>query len=138
MNLVIDGVGKQYGSDKWGVKNVDLEVGTGVHGLLGPNGAGKSTLMQVLTTVMKPTEGTVYWNDTDIVELPGTVRSVLGYLPQNPGVYPNLTLEEFLEYMAAIRGLDPEERVRFRNVLSELAADRVVILSTHIVPDTHR
>ncbi|AFK19611.1 ABC-type transport system ATP-binding protein [Haloferax mediterranei ATCC 33500] len=166
----------------------------GIHGLLGPNGAGKSTLMSILTTVMKPTSGTAFWEGTNILESPDTVRSVLGYLPQNFGVYPDLTLEEFLEYMAALRGLDsetasartdemisltnlvdvrnrklktfsggmrqrvgiaqallndpdlliadeptvgldPEERVRLRSALSNTAAGRVVILSTHIVPD---
>ncbi|WP_132059112.1 ABC transporter ATP-binding protein [Halorussus amylolyticus] len=194
MELRTNNLGKRYSSTTWGVKEIDLELGTGIHGLLGPNGSGKSTLMRMLTTVMAPTEGTAYWNDTDITESPDTVRSVLGYLPQDFGVYPDLTLEEFLEYIGALRGLnsettsariaelleltnlqqerdeklktfsggmrqrvgiaqallndpdllvvdeptvglDPEERVRFRNVLSEMAADRVVVLSTHIVPD---
>lgn len=194
MKLKLSGVGKEYGSGTWGVSDVDIEVGPGIHGLLGPNGAGKSTLMKIVTTVMKPTEGSVYWNDVDIVDSPEAVRSVLGYLPQDPGVYENLTLNEFLEYIGALRGLDsetlsarademmrltnlqdvgdqklrtfsggmrqragiaqallndpellvideptvgldPAERVRFRNVLSNLAADRIVLLSTHIVPD---
>lgn len=194
MALRTSSLGKKYDSATWGVRDIDLEFGTGIHGLLGPNGSGKSTLMRMLTTVMKPTEGSAYWNDVDITESPEAVRSVLGYLPQDFGVYPDLTLEEFLEYVGALRGLDsettsariaelleltnlerardqklktfsggmrqragiaqallndpellvvdeptvgldPEERVRFRNALSELAADRVVVLSTHIVPD---
>jgi ABC-type multidrug transport system ATPase subunit len=165
-----------------------------VIGLLGPNGAGKSTLMRMLATITKPTEGTVKWNDIDIIRSPDTLREVLGYLPQDFGVYPNLTGVEFLEYMAAIKGmdaktarrrisellvvvnlvdaakhplggysggmkqrvgiaqallndpqllivdeptvgLDPEERVRFRNLLSDLAGQRIIILSTHIVSD---
>ncbi len=75
-------------------------------GLLGPNGAGKATLMRILATITQPTQGTVKWNDTDIVKSPDILRSVLGYLPQDFGVYPNLTGVEFLEYMAAIKGLD--------------------------------
>jgi len=194
MNLSIENLGKQYGENTWGIRDLSLELEDGIHGLLGPNGAGKSTLMGILSTVMKPTTGTVYWNGTDIVESPAAVRSVLGYLPQEFGVYPDLTLEEFLEYVAALRGLDsetasaridemikltnladvrgrklktfsggmrqrvgiaqallndpdllivdeptvgldPEERVRLRSALANTASDRVVLLSTHIVPD---
>jgi ABC-2 type transport system ATP-binding protein len=193
MELRTDKVGKQYG-DTWAIQDVTLELGPGIHGLLGPNGAGKSTLMQLLTTISNPTEGTAYWNGVDITENPNAVRSDLGYLPQDFGVYPDLTLVEFLEYIGTLRGmngetlasridellrltnlegvrdrklrtfsggmrqragiaqalindpdllvvdeptvgLDPEERVRFRNVLSATATDRVVLLSTHIVPD---
>jgi len=194
MNLVTTNLGKQYRRDFWGLKDFSLEVGPGILGLLGPNGAGKSTFMRMLATITKPTEGTVTWNDTDIVKSPDTMRAVLGYLPQDFGVYPNLTAIEFLEYMAAIKGLngngtkkridellqvvnlaeaakrplvgysggmkqrvgiaqallndpqllivdeptvglDPEERVRFRNLLSDLSGERIVILSTHIVSD---
>lgn len=191
--LQTEGIGKQY-DEAWAVRDVTLSFDEGIHGLLGPNGAGKSTLMQMLTTLTEPTTGTAYWDGADLTESPDTVRSVLGYLPQDFGVYPDLTLEEFLEYVATLRGLDsetasarieeqlaltnlthvrdhrlgtfsggmrqrvgiaqalvndpellivdeptvgldPEERVRFRNVLSSIASDRVVILSTHIVPD---
>lgn len=194
MKLQTDGLGKQYGTDTWGIRDVSLELDEGIHGLLGPNGAGKSTLMGILSTVMKPTTGTAYWDGTDLVSSPDTVRSVLGYLPQDFGTYPDLTLEEFLDYVAALRGLDsetasaridemitltnlvdvrdrklktfsggmrqragiaqallndpeflivdeptvgldPEERVRLRNALTNTASDRVIILSTHIVPD---
>ncbi|AHG00312.1 ABC transporter ATP-binding protein [Halostagnicola larsenii XH-48] len=194
MNLRLANVGKRYAEDVWGVRGVDLELEQGIHGLLGPNGAGKSTLMRIITTVSEPTTGSAYWNGTDTVETPSAVRDVLGYLPQQFGVYPDLTATEFLEYIAALRGLDretadaridellsltnlqqardrklrtfsggmhqrvgiaqalvndpdllvvdeptvgldPEERVRFRNVLSSTASDRVVLLSTHIVPD---
>lgn len=194
MSLSIQNLGKRYTEDVWGVRNIDLELDTGVHGLLGPNGAGKSSLMRMITTVMEPTKGSIRWNGTDVLDSPGTIRSVLGYLPQDFGVYPDLTLEEFLEYVGALRsvdsktvaaridelialtnleqardrklktfsggmrqragiaqallndpgllvvdeptvGLDPEERVRFRNIISDLSSDRVVILSTHIVPD---
>ena len=194
MKLTISHLSKQYRADFWGLRDFDIELTPGVIGLLGPNGAGKSTLMRMLATITQPTEGTVKWNDTDIVKSPDTLRSVLGYLPQDFGIYPNLTGVEFLEYMAAIKGmdaksarkrieellvvvnlvnaakrplggysggmkqrvgiaqallndpqllivdeptvgLDPEERVRFRNLLSDLAGERIILLSTHIVSD---
>jgi ABC-2 type transport system ATP-binding protein len=194
MKLTIKHLSKQYRRDFWGLRDFDLELGPGVIGLLGPNGAGKSTLMRMLATITKPTEGTIKWNDVDIAKSPDTIRTILGYLPQDFGVYPNLNAVEFLEYMAAIKGLDaksarrridelllvvnlkdaakrplggysggmkqrvgiaqallndpqllivdeptvgldPEERVRFRNLLSDLSGQRIVILSTHIVSD---
>jgi len=194
MKLTIENLSKQYRRDFWGLRDFDLELGPGVIGLLGPNGAGKSTLMRMLATITQPTTGTIAWNGTDISKSPDTLRSVLGYLPQDFGVYPNLTAIEFLEYMAAIKGLDsssarrridellvvvnlvqaakrplggysggmkqrvgiaqallndpqllivdeptvgldPEERVRFRNLLSDLSGERIIILSTHIVSD---
>jgi ABC-2 type transport system ATP-binding protein len=194
MKLTVNELGKQYRSDLWGLKNFTLEIKPGILGLLGPNGAGKSTFMRMLATITKPTDGRILWNDVDIVKSPDTMRAVLGYLPQDFGVYPNLNAVEFLEYMAAIKGLDsavakkridellqlvnlmdaakrplggysggmkqrvgiaqallndpqllivdeptvgldPEERVRFRNLLSDLSGERIVILSTHIVSD---
>ena len=194
MQLSVTNLGKQYRRDFWGLKDFSLEVGPGILGLLGPNGAGKSTFMRMLATITKPTDGNIKWNDVDIVKSPDTMRAVLGYLPQDFGVYPNLNAVEFLEYMAAIKGLnenatkkridellqvvnlveaakrplggysggmrqrvgiaqallndpqllivdeptvglDPEERVRFRNLLSDLSGERIVILSTHIVSD---
>ena len=194
MELIVKNVGKKYSGDFWGLRDFNLELGPGVLGLLGPNGAGKSTLMRILATVTQPTEGTVTWNGKDIVSTPNALRQVLGYLPQDFGVYPNLNAVEFLEYLASIKGLDsktakkridellqvvnladagkralsgysggmkqrigiaqallndpkllivdeptvgldPEERVRFRNLLSDLSGERIVILSTHIVSD---
>jgi len=194
MILTVNNLGKQYRRDFWGLKDFSLEIKPGILGMLGPNGAGKSTFMRMLATITKPTEGTISWNAVDIVRSPDTLRAVLGYLPQDFGVYPNLTAVEFLEYMAAIKGLDsksakrridellllvnlkdaarrplggysggmkqrvgiaqallndpqllivdeptagldPEERVRFRNLLSDLSGERIVILSTHIVSD---
>lgn len=194
MELVVNNVSKQYQQKVWGLRNFSLELGPGIIGLLGPNGAGKSTLMRILATITKPTSGTITWNGANIATSPDELRTVLGYLPQDFGIYPNLSAVEFLEYMAAIKGLDsrtarkridellqitnlfearkrplggysggmkqrvgiaqallndpqllivdeptvgldPEERVRFRNLLSELSGQRIVILSTHIVSD---
>ncbi len=194
MKLTIEGVSKVYKGKVSALRDFSLEIGPGILGLLGPNGAGKSTLMRILATITRATGGKVTWNGTDIARSPDVLRAVLGYLPQDFGVYPNLNAVEFLEYLAAAKGLDPrsgrqridellqvvnlvevrtrplgeysggmkqrigiaqallndpellivdeptagldpEERVRFRNLLSELAGDRIVILSTHIVSD---
>ncbi len=195
MQLSIRNVSKRYPGDVWGLREFSLDLEPGVLGLLGPNGAGKSTLMTIIATITQPTEGRVLWNGVDIAEQPNQIRPVLGYLPQDFGVYPNLNAVEFLAYMAAIKGLkaekarqrvdelldlvnlgadvrtrpvggysggmrqrvgiaqallnnpeilivdeptaglDPQERVRFRNLLSDLAGKRIVILSTHIVTD---
>lgn len=194
MKLFIDAVGKCYRRKVWALRNFTLTLGPGVLGLLGPNGAGKTTLMSILATITRATEGRITWDGADLSQHPNAVRAVLGYLPQDFGVYPNLNTVEFLEYLAAVKGLDavasrrriddllnlvnltdvrnrplggfsggmrqrvgiaqallndplllivdeptagldPEERVRFRNLLSELSGERIVILSTHIVSD---
>ncbi len=198
MNLSIQNVSKQYRRNFWGLRDFSLDLGAGVLGLLGPNGAGKSTLMRILATVTQATEGKVIWNGNshavDIAKKPDELRQVLGYLPQDFGIYPHLDAIEFLEYLAAIKGLDgrtarrridellqvvnlvdaarrplggysggmkqrvgiaqallndpellivdeptagldPEERVRFRGLITELSGERIVILSTHIVSD---
>ena len=94
------------------LKDFNLKLTPGILGLLGPNGAGKSTLMRMLATITKPTEGTILWNGTDVVKNPEALRPVLGYLPQDFGVYPNLSAQEFLEYMAAIKGMSGEKAHR--------------------------
>jgi ABC-type multidrug transport system ATPase subunit len=195
MQLVIENVSKRYkGSDFFALRDVYLDIGIGILGLLGPNGSGKSTLMRIIATITKPSSGLVRWNGVDIAKQPDEIRGVLGYLPQDFGVYPNLNADEFLRYMAAIKGVEPraareriedllafvnllearkrplgdysggmkqrigiaqallndpkilivdeptvgldtEGRIRFRHLLAELAGERVVILSTHIVSD---
>src|SRR3954453_13599400 len=105
MKLTIEGAGKRYKGDFWGLRDFSLELTAGVLGLLGPNGAGKSTLMRILATITRPTEGRVTWDGTDVVRSPDRLRAVLGYLPQDFGVYPNLSAVEFLEYMAAVKGV---------------------------------
>ena len=192
--LEITSLTKRYRSGVEALRGITLDIGPGVLGLLGPNGAGKSTLMRIAATVMKPTSGSVRWNGVDIASAPDALRSDLGYLPQDAGVYPNLSAREFLRYIAALKGmtsnlaerriselieqlnlgaagnrqlgafsggmrqrvgiaqallndpkiaivdeptvgLDPEERARFRELITGIAGDRVVILSTHIVSD---
>jgi len=192
--LWIDGVGKRYGRDRWALREVSLRLGPGVLGLVGPNGAGKTTLLRILATLLAPSAGSVSWDGQDIVRRPGALRPALGYLPQDFGVYPQLTAREFLHYIGALKGLagatlrrrveatletvrlgaeadrrlrgfsggmvrrvgiaqallseprllvldeptvglDPAERVRFRETLATLSGERLVILSTHIIAD---
>ena len=194
MRLLVENLSKEYRGNVRALSEVHLTLAPGVLGLLGPNGAGKSTLMRILATITQPSSGRVLWNDSEIARHPDPLRAVLGYLPQDFGVYPNLNALEFLEYLAAVKGipagaarnrirellelvnltdaikrplggysggmrqrigiaqallndpqllivdeptagLDPEERVRFRNLLSELSGERIIILSTHIVSD---
>jgi ABC-type multidrug transport system ATPase subunit len=106
MKLEIQSLSKKYRGDVWGLRDFSLETGPGILGLVGPNGAGKSTLMRILATVMLPTKGCVTWNGVDILKNPDGLRSVLGYLPQDFGVYPHLNAVEFLVYIAALKGLD--------------------------------
>jgi ABC-2 type transport system ATP-binding protein len=119
MNLSIKNVSKQYRRDFWGLRDFSLELGAGVLGLLGPNGAGKSTLMRILATITDKTAGAVTWNGVDIARHPDNLRQVLGYLPQDFGVYPNLNALEFLEYMAAVKGLDGKSAKRRMNLTSQ-------------------
>lgn len=194
MSLIIEHVTKRYNKHKTGLTDFSLTIDKGILGLLGPNGAGKSTLMKIIATISKPTEGRLLLNGRDIVQHPDYIRKILGYLPQDFGVYPNLNSYEFLEYIAAMKGvggpglrkridmllegvnltadakrpigtysggmkqrigiaqallnnpevlifdeptvgLDPEERVRFRQLISDLAENCIIILSSHIVSD---
>lgn len=193
MEIKIQNLGKTYTGGIRALHDVNLEIGNGMFGLLGPNGAGKTTLMRIIATLLPPTEGSVLINGVSVQEKPGEIRRLLGYLPQSFNVYPQLSVWEFLDYLALLSGLgesrvecveavlgqvnlteqrnlrtkklsggmkrrlgiaqallndpqllivdeptaglDPEERVRFRNLLSAISGDRVVILSTHIVED---
>jgi len=194
MTLSITNLSKHYNQHKTAVSNYSLTVNKGVLGLLGPNGAGKSTLMKIIATISKPSDGSLTLDGVDIVQNPNFIRKVLGYLPQDFGVYPNLNAYEFLEYIAAMKGvggkalrqridvlldgvnltadakrpigtysggmkqrigiaqallndpkvlifdeptvgLDPEERMRFRQLIGDLAQDSIIILSSHIVSD---
>ena len=193
MELKITDLTKEFSGTR-AVDSVNETLGRGVYGLLGVNGAGKTTLMRMLTTLLQPTSGSVFWDGEDIFAMEGRFRNLLGYLPQDFGFYPNFTVGEYLLYIASIKGLrpavarqrvkellaqvglskarnkkmknlsggmkrragiaqamlndpkllildeptaglDPNERIRFRNLISELAEERVVLLSTHIVSD---
>jgi ABC-2 type transport system ATP-binding protein len=194
--LEIKGLKKTYASGVQALKGIDLDVSTGVFGLLGPNGAGKSTLMKILATLLEPDSGQVAVGGVDFIRQKMSARRMLGYLPQEFGLYPTLTAEQTLRYFARLKGvmdarerarlidallervnlstarrqpvggfsggmrqrlgiaqaiigqprliivdeptagLDPEERNRFHNLLSEIAGEEtVVLLSTHIVSD---
>ena len=189
--LTLEGVSKRFRGGNYGVRDLSLSIGSGVIGLLGPNGAGKTTLMQMIATVTRPTAGAIHFDGIDVARDPDAIRRRLGYLPQDFGVYDNLTAVEFLAYFAALKGvhsrarvgemleivnlhnvakrlvggfsggmkqrlgiaqalindpdlvvvdeptagLDPEERVRFRNILADAGLGKLVILSTHIVSD---
>lgn len=193
MEIKITNLTKQFG-DFTAVDCLDITMTTGVYGLLGVNGAGKTTLMRMLCTLLHPTEGRITCNDKDIFQMDGDYRKILGYLPQDFGYYPEFTVQDYLLYVASIKGirpvvakkrvkeliaavglqkavhkkmkklsggmkrrvgiaqamlndpkilildeptagLDPNERIRFRNLISELAENRLVLLSTHIVSD---
>ena len=193
MELTITNLTKEFSGTR-AVDSVNETLTRGVYGLLGVNGAGKTTLMRMLTTLLQPSSGSITWDGEDIFAMEGRFRSILGYLPQEFGFYPNFTVEDYLQYIASIKGLrpavakqrvkellhqvglskarnkkmknlsggmkrragiaqamlndpkllildeptaglDPNERIRFRNLISELAEDRVVLLSTHIVSD---
>ena len=193
MKLELDSLTKEFG-DFTAVNHINLTMTNGVYGLLGVNGAGKTTLMRMLCTLLKPTSGTICCNGKDIFNMDSEYRKLLGYLPQEFGFYPEFTVEDYLLYIAALKGirpvvakkrvkeliakvglskaahkkmkklsggmkrragiaqamlndpkilildeptagLDPNERIRFRNLISELSEDRLVLLSTHIVSD---
>lgn len=193
MELRLDRLTKQFGS-AIAVDRLSATLTPGVYGLLGANGAGKTTLMRMICDVLKPTSGSVVWNGAPIERLGERYRSVLGYLPQDFGYYPDFSALDFMLYLSALKGLDskaakrrsmelldlvglknvakrkvktfsggmkqrlgiaqavindpqvlvldeptagldPKERVRFRNLISALAQDKVVILSTHVVSD---
>ncbi|WP_299896533.1 ABC transporter ATP-binding protein [uncultured Aquimarina sp.] len=194
MRLEVKNVSKKYGRNKYGLKDFSINIEKGILGLLGPNGAGKSTLLKMIATASKPTEGVIILNKNNIIKDANYMRKQLGFLPQDFGVYPNLNAFEFLQYIAALKGisdqniklkieqllyglnlldaakkpigsysggmkqrigiaqtllndpkvvifdeptvgLDPEERVRFRNLISDLSQECIVILSSHIVSD---
>jgi len=195
MNLTINNLSKTYANGVKALQNISLDIPTGMFGLLGPNGAGKSTLMRTIATLQEPDSGTVSLGDLDVLNEKHEIRKILGYLPQQFGLYPKISAEVLLSHLAVLKGitnaperkelvkallhktnlyekrkqnlggfsggmkqrfgiaqalltnpkllivdeptagLDPIERNRFYNLLSELGEHTVVILSTHIVED---
>lgn len=193
MELKLDKLTKKFGS-KIAVNEIQAVFTPGIYGLLGANGAGKTTLMRMICDILSPTSGKILFNGNWAEAMGENYRKLLGYLPQNFGYYPDYTAEEFMRYIAALKGipktqakrqtkqllelvsltsvagkkiktfsggmkqrlgiaqavmgnpkilildeptagLDPKERVRFRNLIADLAKDKIVILSTHIVSD---
>lgn len=195
MELTISNLSKTYANGVQALKNVNLSIPQGMYGLLGPNGAGKSTLMRTLSTLQEADTGSIKLGEIDVLTQKEDVRKVLGYLPQEFGVYPKITAEDMLDHIASLKGLtnkkerkeivstllervnlshvkkkrlgtysggmkqrfgiaqallgnpkliivdeptaglDPAERNRFHNLLSDIGQDTIVILSTHIVDD---
>lgn len=197
MDIKINGLNKIYRGGVHALNNISVTIPTGMFGLLGPNGAGKTTLMRTLAGILRPTSGQIQIGEFDGQTARGRaeVQKTLGYLPQELGMYPDLSAHEFLDYIGILKGLrdrrarrervdellslvaldsvakrkiktysggmkrrvgiaqallnnprllivdeptaglDPEERIRFRNLLSDLAGERTVLLSTHIVED---
>ena len=195
MELIIHNLSKTYSNGIRALDSVDLQISSGMFGLLGPNGAGKSTLMRTIATLQKADSGTIHIDGVDVLHEKDKVRQILGYLPQEFGVYPDVTASQMLYHIALLKGifdksdrketvsrileqtnltdvqkrklggfsggmkqrfgiaqalvgdpnllivdeptagLDPEERNRFHNILSEISEERIVILSTHIVDD---
>ena len=195
MQLTITGLSKTYPNGVQALKGIDLTIQQGLFGLLGPNGAGKSSLMRTIATLQEADSGSVFLDDLDVLKEKAQVRKILGYLPQEFGVYPKITPEVLLDHIARLKGvdigrerkelvgallnrvnlysdrkknlgtfsggmkqrfgiaqaliaspkliivdeptagLDPAERNRFYNLLSELGENTIVILSTHIVED---
>jgi len=195
MQLVIKDLSKTYSNGVQALKNVSLTINQGMYGLLGPNGAGKSSLMRTIATLQDADSGTITLGNLDVLSQKHEVRKILGYLPQEFGVYPKVTAETMLDHIADLKGivdkkqrkeivstlldrvnlahvksknlgtfsggmkqrfgvaqallgnpkliivdeptagLDPAERNRFYNLLSEIGENTIVILSTHIVED---
>ncbi len=192
--LTIRDLEKTYPDGTHALAGVNLEIPTGMFGLLGPNGAGKSSLMRTIATLQEPDAGSIHFDGIDVLADPQALRGVLGYLPQEFGVYPRMSAEALLDHLATLKGieksergdlcaellrltnlwdhrkkavsgysggmrqrfgvaqaligdprllivdeptagLDPEERRRFLDLLSEIGESVVVILSTHIVDD---
>ena len=104
MELMIDRLSKRYGRD-FALRELSLRCEPGLLGLVGPNGAGKTSLMRMIATLLEPTEGSIRWNGQDIRTHGGTLRQVLGYLPQDFGIYPEFTGRQFLRYLASMKGL---------------------------------
>ncbi|BAY81619.1 ABC transport system ATP-binding protein [Calothrix parasitica NIES-267] len=193
--LAIETLNKTYANGIQALRDISLEIDCGIFGLLGPNGAGKSSLMRTLATLQDADSGSIMLDGLDVLKNPQAARSLLGYLPQDFGVYPTVSAEDLLNQLAVFKGfvqrrerkevvarqlelvnlyekrkqklgtfsggmrqrfgiaqallgspklvivdeptagLDPAERIRFQNLLSEISQDRVLLLSTHIVED---
>ena len=122
MKLSFEHISKLYG-DTAALQQIDLTLGSGVYGLLGPNGAGKTTLMRIMTDLLAPSTGRVLLDGQDIAVMGAAFRKKLGYLPQDFGVYPNFTAEQFLLYIARLKGLSKFEAKRQTDDLLHIVSD---------------
>ena len=118
MSLVLNKVKKSFGNMK-AVNNVSIEMEAGLYGLLGSNGAGKTTLMRMICTVLKPTEGSICYDGMDIFNMDAQYRDIIGYLPQEFGFYPNLSVKKYLAYIASLKGLKNKVAERRIDILLE-------------------
>lgn len=134
MKLELDHLTKKFG-DFTAVNHINLTMKNGVYGLLGVNGAGKTTLMRMLCTLLKPTSGTIRCDGRDIFKMDSEYRRLLGYLPQEFGFYPQFSVQDYLLYIAALKGIPPaaaKERVKellFKVGLSKAAHKKMKKLS---------
>ena len=125
MALILDGLTKTFSSFP-AVNNLSYTMDTGVYGLLGVNGAGKTTLMRMLCTLLTPTSGTITWDGQDIFSLGSAYRNLLGYLPQDFGYYPDFSVQDYLLYIASIKGLRPATaRQRMQSLLEQVGLTQV-------------
>ncbi len=121
MQLSIANLTKIYRNGVVALDNLDLEIGAGMFGLLGPNGAGKSTLMRTVATLQQPDSGSIFFNGIDVLQTPMQLRKMLGYLPQEFGVYPNISAEKLLDYFATLKGIsDKNDRMRMIGAVLEI------------------
>src|SRR5580658_9277324 len=112
MDLRIEHLSKTYPNGVRALDDVSLTIPKGMFGLLGPNGAGKSTLMRIVATLQAPTSGFVRFGDIDVIKDPEALRRVLGYLPQDFGVYPRVSALDMLDHLAVLKGLADRRRRR--------------------------
>ena len=125
MKLELDGLTKEFG-DFTAVNHINLTMTNGVYGLLGVNGAGKTTLMRMLCTLLKPTSGTICCNGKDIFSMDSEYRKLLGYLPQDFGFYPEFTVEDYLLYIAALKGIRPVVvKKRVKELIAKVGLSKV-------------
>ncbi|WP_010250152.1 ABC transporter ATP-binding protein [Myroides injenensis] len=121
MKLVIKDLSKTYKNGVKALDGLNLEIGAGMFGLLGPNGAGKSSLMRTIATLQKPDSGSIYFGDINVLEQQNEFRKILGYLPQDFGVYPNMSAVDLLDYFARLKGIsNPAQRKEIVNSVLEV------------------
>ena len=143
MNIYINDLSKYY-KNKKALDHITLHLSSGIYGLIGPNGAGKTTFLSILCGLIKNDSGTIEIDEVKF--LSDDFYHVFGYVPQSPALYVDLTCNEFLEYICALKsidknqidhttGLDPIERLRLKNLLRNLSKNKIIIISTHIIQD---